>query len=246
MDIPKRLGQKIAAPISCYPNSAGPLRFLHVWPVLLVGMACALFLQGCALNQIARKEDIAAAKTDISEEILKLGSENRALNEQLATTARQIEESRDQIQTVRAQNANGAKFIQERLQQLHGEIDAAKKDQEKISAGFAGKIQVVLDEVSKENARLRERIDNLERAGTRQESKKRSRASRNASHTPGDAHQGDSASTYTVAPGDTLAKIAKHCGVSVPYLLANNTIENPDHLEVGQRLSLPTEAPESR
>ena len=232
MDIPKRPGLKTAGPISLFPSktSAGPLRLLAL---CLLGTGCAVFLNGCALNHLAHQEDIAAAKTDISEDLLKLRSENRALNEQLATTAHQIEELRDQIQAVRTENAGGAKFVQDRLQQLNSAIDSAKKDQEKIATDFAGKIQVVLEEVGKENARLHERIDKLGRAGSGRESKKRSRASRGADT--------NSPSTYTVGPGDTLAKISKRCGVSISTLLRNNTVENPDHLEVGQRLSLPAE-----
>ena len=243
MDIPKRPGQKTAGPISCFLSSisAGPLKII---PILLLGISCTAFLGGCALNQIAHKEDIAAAKTDISEDILKLRSENRALNEQLATTAHQIEELRDQIQTIRTENAGGAKFVQEKLQQLNSAIDGAKKDQEKISTDFAGKIQVVLDEVSKENARLHERIDKLGLAGSGQASKRRSRVSRGASRTALNVGDTNGAATYTVAPGDTLAKIAKRCGVSIWALLQNNTIENPDHLQVGQRLSLPAEKSE--
>jgi len=41
---------------------------------------------------------------------------------------------------------------------------------------------------------------------------------------------------YTVKPGDTLAKIAWQFGVSVPYLMQINRLNNPNRIEVGQVL----------
>jgi murein DD-endopeptidase MepM/ murein hydrolase activator NlpD len=45
---------------------------------------------------------------------------------------------------------------------------------------------------------------------------------------------------YTVQPGDTLAKIAGRYQVSVSQILQENTIANPDVIEVGVTLLIPT------
>jgi len=45
--------------------------------------------------------------------------------------------------------------------------------------------------------------------------------------------------TYEVQPGDTLAEIANQFNVSLEDIAAANSIENLDHIEVGQILTIP-------
>jgi LysM repeat protein len=47
---------------------------------------------------------------------------------------------------------------------------------------------------------------------------------------------------YVVKKGDTLGKIAKAFQVRTTDLMAINGITNPDHIEVGQELKIPTGA----
>ena len=54
---------------------------------------------------------------------------------------------------------------------------------------------------------------------------------------PASALAGDG--TYTVTPGDTLAKIAAVHGASVATLMQANDIQNPDLISTGQRLIIP-------
>ena len=45
---------------------------------------------------------------------------------------------------------------------------------------------------------------------------------------------------YKVKPGDTLARIAKKCGQTVPAILAkNDQIQDPSQLRVGWKISIP-------
>ena len=50
------------------------------------------------------------------------------------------------------------------------------------------------------------------------------------------------AGTYTVAPGDTLAKIAKKFGTKADTLAKLNSISDPKKLKIGQKLQVPGEA----
>lgn len=47
---------------------------------------------------------------------------------------------------------------------------------------------------------------------------------------------------YTVRSGDTLSELAKEHGVSVESLVEMNSISNPDHIVVGQVLTIPGQA----
>lgn len=47
-------------------------------------------------------------------------------------------------------------------------------------------------------------------------------------------------SFYVVQAGDTLSKIAGRFGVTTTDLMALNGITNPDHIEKGQRLKIPS------
>jgi murein DD-endopeptidase MepM/ murein hydrolase activator NlpD len=51
-----------------------------------------------------------------------------------------------------------------------------------------------------------------------------------------------SGSSYTVRPGDTLWRIARSYGLSVPQLAAANRMSGSSHLRVGQKLFLPLPA----
>ncbi len=188
---------------------------------VVVLISVMLSLSGCALDEIARKDDIAAAKTDLSEDILAIKNQNRAMSENLQAVEDRVQELEGQIQSAKSQTAESVRFVQERMGTLEGQLEGAKQDQQKISAEFAQKIQVVLDEVDKENTKLLQKIDKLG------EAKKAARAAK--------LRDG----LYTVVAGDTLAKIAKRNGVTVEALMQANGITNPNALKVGQKLVIP-------
>jgi LysM repeat protein len=53
---------------------------------------------------------------------------------------------------------------------------------------------------------------------------------------------GASAATYTVKSGDTLGAIARRSGVTVGAIAAANKIADPNHIRIGQKLTIPDKA----
>jgi murein DD-endopeptidase MepM/ murein hydrolase activator NlpD len=51
--------------------------------------------------------------------------------------------------------------------------------------------------------------------------------------------------TYTIRSGDSLGAIAQEFGVSLQQLIAENALENPDHVEVGMLLTIPVPNPQT-
>ena len=49
--------------------------------------------------------------------------------------------------------------------------------------------------------------------------------------------------TYAVQPGDSLAAIASQFGVPLTEIITENTLTNPDRLEIGQTLAIPAPQP---
>lgn len=55
-----------------------------------------------------------------------------------------------------------------------------------------------------------------------------------------DGGDSDDSRTYTVKPGDTLSSIAQELGTTVEALVEANDITNPDVIDIGQRLKVPS------
>ena len=88
---------------------------------------------------------------------------------------------------------------------------SSKEDRERIEK----KINIFLEEVTKENNRLRKRIAKLEKTV----------------YLVGTYH--------TVKPGESLSLIAQKYKVSIEEIIKANKLEDPEMLSVGQRLFIP-------
>lgn len=64
-----------------------------------------------------------------------------------------------------------------------------------------------------------------------------------ATPAPGQTPAPGSTTTYTVASGDTLFAIARRFGTTITALVSLNNLTNPDRLDVGQVLKIPTQGP---
>ena len=105
--------------------------------------------------------------------------------------------------------------IKKKIEQLSSSQEksslSSKEDRERIEK----KINIFLEEVTKENNRLRKRIAKLEKTV----------------YLVGTYH--------TVKPGETLSLIAQKYKTSIAEIIKANKLENPEMLSVGQRLFIP-------
>jgi LysM repeat protein len=61
-----------------------------------------------------------------------------------------------------------------------------------------------------------------------------------ASETAGDSSDDGGGGTYTVRSGDTLSSIAQERGTTVEAIVEANDIEDPDVIDIGQELTIPS------
>ncbi len=105
--------------------------------------------------------------------------------------------------------------LKEKIEQLFSSQEksslSSKEDRERIEE----KINIFLEEVTKENNRIRKRIAKLEKTV----------------YLVGTYH--------TVKPGENLSLIAQKYKTSIEEIIKANKLENPEILSVGQRLFIP-------
>lgn len=200
---------------------------------------------GCSFNGIATKNDISevqgnlqARQTNLSEEVLGLkrdthslrmelnenSSDATALRKETASNFQAFAQKLDSIE--RRVNALESKIskIQSDWSQYAAKVDESLKSQAKTNeiqrktdlSKMDEKLNIVLEEVSKENERILNEIRSMRGA---------------PSSLTGDFH--------IVKSGESLSRIASLYGVSTQKLADANGITNYNSLRVGQKLKVP-------
>ncbi|MBI1884625.1 MAG: LysM peptidoglycan-binding domain-containing protein [Chlamydiae bacterium] len=202
-----------------------------------------LFQSGCAINDIATKEDVTevqghlqARQTDLSEEMVGLKRKTAQLESDLEEISRgsktleqklfsQQEAYASELKSLEQKNAT----LQQKISELQGnfsKVDTqfqarAKEAQTQRASDLAKmdeKLKIILEEISKENESLHNEIRSMKK-------------------TPiPSLQEGD---THTVQPGESLSKIAASYGVSSQALAQANGITNVHSVRVGQKLKIP-------
>jgi chromosome segregation ATPase len=201
------------------------------WPRRLGGAAAALAVLaglaagGCGTGGLAVKRDVWEAQDDferrqagLSEKVLQMEGRITAIEEALSAMQRQFSTVSGQVSELDTDFSRGLEAIRDGQQQLGIELegrirnvdDSRKTDRDDTMERF----QIVLDEVTAENQRLREEIEAIKSA-----------VSVGFSH--------------TVQRGETLASIASKYGVTVQEIATANDITNPNLISVGQELFIP-------
>ena len=104
----------------------------------------------------------------------------------------------------------------------------AEADMKNLRAG----VQTALDQVGAEIGTMRGQITKIEEA-----QKARAAAPGKGGAAPTGVRNADG--TYSIAPGDTFAKIAKKFGMRLDSIQAENPGVDASHLRVGQKIRLP-------
>lgn len=187
--------------------------------------ALALAGSGCGTGGLAVKKDVWEAQDDferrqagLSEKVLVLESRIDALEEENSALRFQIDELSNRMSGIDSEFSRGLEAVRDGQQQLGIELESqirgVDEDREGDRSDLMERMEIVLDEVTRENKLLREEIEDL-------------RSSVSTGY------------THTVKRGETLAAIAAEYGVTVEAIVAENNITNPNRIAVGQELFIP-------
>ncbi|MBP6863681.1 MAG: LysM peptidoglycan-binding domain-containing protein [Candidatus Didemnitutus sp.] len=139
-----------------------------------------------------------------------------------------------QLNKVKATVASQADEIA-KIATIENEVRSTAAKSESDLKNLRDGIQTALNQVGTEMVALRAQVAKVE-----EEMKKKpapAAAKGGAAAAPTGVRNADG--TYTIAAGDTLAKVAKKFGVSLDSVLAENPGIEPSRLRVGQKIRLP-------
>jgi predicted RNase H-like nuclease (RuvC/YqgF family) len=184
-----------------------------------------LHVSGCGTGGIAVKKDVWDAQDDferrqaaLSEKVLQMENRITAIEEENAAQRHQMGEMSRQLSELDSDFGRGIEALRDGLEQLgielEGRIRSVDSDREADRDDIIQRLEIVLEEVTAENRRLRAEIESVRSAVA-------------------------SGGTHTVERGETLASIAAKYGVTVADIVAANGISNPNVIAVGQELVIP-------
>jgi predicted RNase H-like nuclease (RuvC/YqgF family) len=192
---------------------------------LLSLVAASVVFSGCGTGGIAVKKDVWDAQDDferrqaaLSEKVLQMDNRITAIEEENEAQRHQMGEISKQVTELDTDYGRGIEALRGGLEQLgielEGRIRSVDSSRKADREDVIERMQIILDEVTAENKRLREEIATVRSAAAR-------------------------GGTHTVQRGETLASIADKYGVTVADIAAANGITNPNLITVGQELVIP-------
>ena len=175
---------------------------------VLLGMFL-LILSGCITADPANKQDVRLVRTQVNEQVIHLEDRLNAQEGRTDAIERKLEALLGRVEDT----VNNKMIANER------KINELKQQQsnmgQTLSAEIDKKMNIVIEEVIKENNKIAEKINSLQK------------------------EKYDLGIYHTVGRGETLSHISVKYGVSVDDIISSNEIENPDRLKVGQKLFIP-------
>jgi len=191
----------------------------------LVCLSVGLTLSGCGTGGLAVKRDVWEAEENfsqrqasLSEKMLQIDGRLTAAEDEIAALKMVNEGLSKRIASLESEFGRGLEAVRTGQEQLGLELEGRIRDvdsgREADRDDLMARMQIVLDEVTRENAQLRADISDLQ-----------------SQIATGYEHE--------VKSGETLASIASQYGVSVNAIIRENKLTNPDVINVGQKLFIP-------
>lgn len=167
-----------------------------------------LLLSGClTLDSSSKQDEVARMRSSLGEELTKVKQEVRSLKGEIE----ELEYKINKIQQAQTQQSNELNAtLKEWRRDTIGSIE---KKQAQDKKELLERMDIITEEVSKENKELRRQIEGLARP----------------------VQEG----YYIVSLGDTLSKVAQMYGVSLKGLMEVNGITDPNSIQSGQKLIIP-------
>lgn len=195
--------------------------------VALVAML-GLSLTGCGTGGLAVKRDVWEASEEfsrgqasLSEKVLYMEGRIAALEEETGALRYQLDLISGQLSGLDTDFSRGLEAVRDGQQQLGIELEdrirTVDSGRQEDRDDMMRRMEIVLEEVTDENRRLRQDVDALRTSV--------------ASMATGYTHE--------VKSGETLAAIAAQYGVTVAAIVQANGISNPNVIPVGKVLTIP-------
>jgi len=208
-------------------NGTRACRTMRMALAAVLCLSVGLTLAGCGTGGLAVKRDVWEAEENfsqrqasLSEKMLQIDGRLTAVEDEIAALRMVNEGLSSRIASLEAEFGRGLEAVRSGQEQLGIELEGRIRDvdsgREADRDDMMARMQIVLEEVTRENAQLRADIDALRDQVT-----------------SGTGYE------HVVKSGETLAAIASQYGVTVNSIIRENNLTNPDVISVGQKLFIP-------
>jgi len=121
-----------------------------------------------------------------------------------------------------------------RIATVEGELRAATAKSESDNKALRQGVQDALNQLGEQIGTLRGQVTKVEEA---MKARAAAPAGKGGAAAPTGVLSADG--TYSIAPGDTISKVARKFAVKIDAIEAENPGLNPAHLKVGQKIKIP-------
>ncbi|GJM44944.1 MAG: hypothetical protein DHS20C21_17860 [Gemmatimonadota bacterium] len=197
----------------------------RAWVRAAACVGVALVLPGCLattkhVEMIESDMTRRSAWTDermegLEQEITQTRAENEALRLRMDDILQQLSALGGEVSTRITELEQTDRLVEDEVRQAAQQAAVVGQEQERDREDLLTRLNLVLEEVVKENAKLVDRIDALE----------------SSAFTFGNMHE--------VKPGESIASIAKKYGVTAAAIVEANGLSDANLIQVGQQLLVP-------